>query len=398
MATAGPIQDSFEQYLCLVQQDVVQKVDAMKTNLEKYAQQFIDNIKLIRRQVQNVAASTCTNATTQSLINSLTNESSNNNKLQQQQQFQQQQFQQQQHHQGGGNDIGAHLNSNLNVLAVLNSNNLNLNHATTTYQLHTSINSINQLNSNGFINNNNNTNNQHQHLVQNQQQKAILNNNYKQQQQQQQSNNNNSSSSNSNDTCAAAASLDALQNTFNFSASSSWQANEEDLEDFESSDINSSDTTTTTTTTKPCHPQQIQESSTPNTPHNNNNNNNVKRHLNKEQAQFNKFVRDQVSKKFGQDFLLQHEVNQLEASIMDMIKSEALASYLPKDTLATRAWTLAKVSLRSLKRDLRRKQGLTSTVTGGSGSLKKNSSFSSSSNVNNTNNATKMNIDSYYDS
>lgn len=39
-----------------------------------------------------------------------------------------------------------------------------------------------------------------------------------------------------------------------------------------------------------------------------------------EQAQFNKFVREEVSKKFGEDFLLEHEVNQLESSIMELIK------------------------------------------------------------------------------
>ena len=39
------------------------------------------------------------------------------------------------------------------------------------------------------------------------------------------------------------------------------------------------------------------------------------------------------------------------------IIAEAIASFLPKDTTPARAWTLAKVSLRSLKRDLRRKQG-----------------------------------------
>jgi hypothetical protein len=44
-----------------------------------------------------------------------------------------------------------------------------------------------------------------------------------------------------------------------------------------------------------------------------------------EQAQFNKFVREEVSKKFGEDFLLQHEVNQLESSIMEIIKSIFIA-------------------------------------------------------------------------
>jgi hypothetical protein len=48
----------------------------------------------------------------------------------------------------------------------------------------------------------------------------------------------------------------------------------------------------------------------------------TKRHLNKEQAQFNKFVREEVTKRFGENFLLQHEVNQLESSIMDLIKSK----------------------------------------------------------------------------
>ena len=41
-----------------------------------------------------------------------------------------------------------------------------------------------------------------------------------------------------------------------------------------------------------------------------------------EQAQFNKFVREEVTKRFGENFLLQHEVNQLESSIMDIIKSK----------------------------------------------------------------------------
>ena len=41
-------------------------------------------------------------------------------------------------------------------------------------------------------------------------------------------------------------------------------------------------------------------------------------------------------------------------------KGEAIESFLPKNTPPARAWTLAKVSLRSLKRDLRRKQGRSS--------------------------------------
>ena len=44
-----------------------------------------------------------------------------------------------------------------------------------------------------------------------------------------------------------------------------------------------------------------------------------------EQAQFNKFVREEVCKKFGDAYLLSHEVNQLERSIMELIKSTPLA-------------------------------------------------------------------------
>lgn len=132
-------------------------------------------------------------------------------------------------------------------------------------------------------------------------------------------------------------SIEVLQSNFNFPNTASWNANEDDLDDFE------------TDLSLKLPPQPTQ--GTPNS--------GVKRHLNKEQAQFNKFVREEVSKKFGEDFLLQHEVNQLESSVMESIKIEAISSFLPKDTTPARAWTLAKVSLRSLKRDLRRKQGIT---------------------------------------
>ena len=44
------------------------------------------------------------------------------------------------------------------------------------------------------------------------------------------------------------------------------------------------------------------------------------------------------------------------------MKDEAIASFLPKDTTPVRAWKLAKVSLRSLKRDLRRKQGINTSI------------------------------------
>ena len=47
--------------------------------------------------------------------------------------------------------------------------------------------------------------------------------------------------------------------------------------------------------------------------------------LTEEQAQFNKFVRDEVAKKYGENFLLEHEVNQLETPVMDKIKGKYLS-------------------------------------------------------------------------
>lgn len=44
--------ENFDQYLNLVQNDVQLKIEAMKTHLEKYAEQFIDNLNLIRKEVQ----------------------------------------------------------------------------------------------------------------------------------------------------------------------------------------------------------------------------------------------------------------------------------------------------------------------------------------------------------
>lgn len=44
--------ENFDQYLNLVQNDVQMKIEAMKNHLEKYAEQFIDNLKLIRKEVQ----------------------------------------------------------------------------------------------------------------------------------------------------------------------------------------------------------------------------------------------------------------------------------------------------------------------------------------------------------
>jgi hypothetical protein len=44
--------ESFDQYLTFVQNDVQMKIETMKTHLEKYGEQFIDNLKLIRKEVQ----------------------------------------------------------------------------------------------------------------------------------------------------------------------------------------------------------------------------------------------------------------------------------------------------------------------------------------------------------
>lgn len=43
---------NFDQYLQLVQNDVLLKVDTMKAYLDICAEQFTDNLKLIRKEVQ----------------------------------------------------------------------------------------------------------------------------------------------------------------------------------------------------------------------------------------------------------------------------------------------------------------------------------------------------------
>ncbi len=90
----------------------------------------------------------------------------------------------------------------------------------------------------------------------------------------------------------------------NFNNSACWNGNEDDLDDLDTElSIKSVNQSSTSSSQAPGRGVL------------------AKRQLNKEQAQFNKFVREEVSKKFGEDFLLQHEVNQLESSVMDMIKS-----------------------------------------------------------------------------
>lgn len=362
--------ENFDQYLTLVQNDVQMKIDTFKSHLEKYGEQFIDNLKTMRKDVQKKYQTCCKdyesrfNVYRQWIEHSTTGGSS-------------------------GSAMGTNGSNQLSTINLINGDTLvNLNNIQTEHSLNTNnnnqlskdgnnnkfqiigikadsllpanlnaltvnaancINGINhhntyQLNS-SFQNNSNNTSSGQHQAINNANQSHLISN----------SNNSTANSSNINDKQrntntllnssnklnvlqqneTSTTSLDVLiQNPFNFSNSSSWNTNDDDLDDSDA-DIGLK--------------QPLQSNATPSS---------QKRHLNKEQAQFNKFVREEVSKKFGEDFLLQHEVNQLEISIMESIKTEAIASFLPKDTTPIRAWKLAKVSLRSLKRDLRRKQGL----------------------------------------
>ncbi len=52
LSQSGMSMESFDQYLTFVQNDVQMKIETMKTHLEKYGEQFIDNLKLIRKEVQ----------------------------------------------------------------------------------------------------------------------------------------------------------------------------------------------------------------------------------------------------------------------------------------------------------------------------------------------------------
>ena len=49
--------ENFDQYLTLIQNDVQMKVETMKNHLEKYGEQFIENLKLIRKEVQKYVLS-----------------------------------------------------------------------------------------------------------------------------------------------------------------------------------------------------------------------------------------------------------------------------------------------------------------------------------------------------
>lgn len=73
---------------------------------------------------------------------------------------------------------------------------------------------------------------------------------------------------------------------------------------------------------------------------------------NKQQRQFNTFVRDSINQLLGSDFMRTHDVQDIDAQVMEMIRKEAVESYLPDNIRPRRAWHLAKASLRTLKRTL----------------------------------------------
>lgn len=75
-----------------------------------------------------------------------------------------------------------------------------------------------------------------------------------------------------------------------------------------------------------------------------------------QQRLFNKFVREKVESRLGKDFLLLHEIQEINGDIMEEIKKEALEAYPPINIRPRRAWHLAKASLRCRRRSLRRQK------------------------------------------
>lgn len=73
---------------------------------------------------------------------------------------------------------------------------------------------------------------------------------------------------------------------------------------------------------------------------------------NKQQRQFNTFVRDSINQLLGNDFMRTHDVQDIDSAVMEMIRKEAVENYLPDNIRPRRAWHLAKASLRTLKRTL----------------------------------------------
>lgn len=77
---------------------------------------------------------------------------------------------------------------------------------------------------------------------------------------------------------------------------------------------------------------------------------------NKQQRQFNTFVRESINQLLGPDFMRTHDVQDIDAQVMEMIRKEAVENYLPENIRPRRAWHLAKASLRTLKRTLNNKK------------------------------------------
>jgi hypothetical protein len=73
---------------------------------------------------------------------------------------------------------------------------------------------------------------------------------------------------------------------------------------------------------------------------------------NKQQRQFNTFVRESINQLLGADFMKTHDVQDIDQQVMEMIRKEAVENYLPDNIRPRRAWHLAKASLRTLKRTL----------------------------------------------
>lgn len=75
-----------------------------------------------------------------------------------------------------------------------------------------------------------------------------------------------------------------------------------------------------------------------------------------QQRLFNKYVRESVENRLGKEFLLLHEIQEIDHEVMESIKKDALESYPPINIRPRRAWHLAKASLRCRRRSLRRQK------------------------------------------
>jgi hypothetical protein len=100
---------------------------------------------------------------------------------------------------------------------------------------------------------------------------------------------------------------------------------------------------------------------------------------NNQQRLFNKFVRESVERRLGKEFLLLHEIQEIDSEVMEIIKKEALQAYPPINIRPRRAWHLAKASLRCRRRSLRRQQEKQVTGNGNTQSIKQENSSSSTS-------------------